>query len=246
MRRDGFVYLFGITQGRFGGVKLARVPEGSLLQKDAYSYWNGLVWVRGIEQAATHIVPPPVGELSVQWSPYHGQWLMTYLNEVRDAIVLRSSLLLTGPWDQERVLTPAADRQLYAPYLLPDQQGPDIYFTISRFDVYNVFLMRSRLPSLLDSVPGLADTDPSPAPTATTPATVPSTPAWSPPHPPDPTHPPASPAPAALGAGAQPRPPPPEGAPPPPEGASKTPPGVADALANQPLGGSARSSQRGT
>ncbi|MDQ4130904.1 MAG: DUF4185 domain-containing protein [Actinomycetota bacterium] len=246
VRRDGFVYLFGIPQGRFGGVKLARVPEGSLLDKGAYSYWNGLVWVRGLEQAATHIVPPPVGELSVQWSQYHGQWLMTYLNEVRDAIVLRSALFLTGPWDHERVLTLAADRQLYAPYLLPDQQGPDIYFTISRYDVYNVFLMRTRLPRL-DGVPSLPDDVPSlaaPASTATTPATVPTTPAWSPPHPPAPTNPPATPAPAAPGAGSQPRPPPPAGAP--PEERPNGPPGMVDVLANQPFGGSARASQRGT
>lgn len=153
--RDGFVYLFGIPAGRFGGVKLARVPEGSLLDVQAYSYWNGLAWVRGDERAATTIVAAPVGELSVHWSPYHRLWLMTYLNHQRDAIVLRAAPLLVGPWDQERVLTAALDRQLYAPYLLPDQEGPDIYFTISRFDLYNVFLMRARVTHMLDGVPAL-------------------------------------------------------------------------------------------
>ncbi|MDP8930482.1 MAG: DUF4185 domain-containing protein, partial [Actinomycetota bacterium] len=150
---DGYVYLFGIPEGRFGGLKLARVPETkeALLDPNAYRYWTGSGW--GDEQSATEIVPAPVGELSVRWSQHHQRWLMTYLNDANqydghDAIVVRSaSSGLTGPWSDELVLTTSADYpQLYAPYQVPDQpDGADLYYTMSRFDHYNVFLMRSTL-----------------------------------------------------------------------------------------------------
>lgn len=146
LRRDGYVYLFGIPGGRSGGVKLARVPEWWLLDSRAYRYWTGSGWAKD-EQRATTIVPAPVGELSVQWSNSHRKWLMTYLNDERDAVVLRSAETLHGPWSSERVLATALQYpQLYAPYLVPDQdEGRDVYFTMSRYDVYNVFLMRTRL-----------------------------------------------------------------------------------------------------
>ena len=110
------------------------------------------------EQFAAEIVPAPVGELSVRWSQHHERWLMTYLNDANaydghDAIVLRSAKRdgsnsgLTGPWSDELVLTTSADYpQLYAPYQVPGQpDGADLYYTMSRFDHYNVFLMRTTL-----------------------------------------------------------------------------------------------------
>ncbi|MDP8932520.1 MAG: DUF4185 domain-containing protein, partial [Actinomycetota bacterium] len=154
---DGYIYLCGITEGRFGGVKLARVPEGSLLEPSAYRYWNGSSssWLEG-EQNATEIVPAPVGELSVRWNDHYGKWLMTYLNDDEfnelERIVLRSAETLTGPWSDELVLTTSAEYpDPYAPYQVPDQPvGRNLYYTMSRFwPEYNVFLMRTTLPDKL-------------------------------------------------------------------------------------------------
>ncbi len=153
---DGYIYLFGIREGRFGGVKLARVPEGSLLDRGAYRYWTGSGWARN-ERTATTIVPAPVGELSLRWSGHYQKWLMTYLNDNNlpdepERIVLRAAENFTGPWSDELVLTTSADYpDPYAPYQVPDQpDGPDLYYTMSRFwPEYNVFLMRTTLPDSL-------------------------------------------------------------------------------------------------
>lgn len=145
VRRDGHVYLFGIPEGRFGGVRLARVPEDGLLEPSAYRYWNGTQWSR-VESDAVEIVPGPVGELSVRWSEARSTWLMMYLNEERSAIVLRTAAELTGPWTAEQGVVGARKHpQLYAPYLVPTETGDDVYFTMSRYDIYNVLLMRMRL-----------------------------------------------------------------------------------------------------
>jgi hypothetical protein len=71
---------------------------------------------------------------------------MMYLDEGRSAIVLRTAPRLTGPWGAEEVVTTAARYpQLYAPYMLPLQTGSDVYFTMSQFGEYQVYLMKLRL-----------------------------------------------------------------------------------------------------
>lgn len=142
---DGSVYVFGIPEGRFGDVRLARVSSDALLRPDAYRYWTGAGWVPEEGRAAA-LVPGPVGELSVRWSRAHDLWLMMYLDEERRAVVLRTAERVTGPWSEARPLVSAARfPTLYAPYMLPLETGRDVYFTISRYDVYNVFLLRVRL-----------------------------------------------------------------------------------------------------
>ncbi|HEX9890087.1 MAG TPA: DUF4185 domain-containing protein [Nitriliruptorales bacterium] len=141
------VYLFGIPGGRFGAAVLGRVPRAAgPLDIGAYEYWDGNAW-RADAAAARPVVPGPVGELSVRWSAEHDRWLMMYLDEHRQAIVLRTAAALTGPWDEPRVVTTAAEHpRLYAPYLLPGSgAGADLYFTMSKFGPYQVFLMRTRL-----------------------------------------------------------------------------------------------------
>lgn len=140
------VYLFGIPAGRFGGVRLARVPADAMLNPGAYGYWDGSGWSRSEADAAT-VVPSPVGELSVAWIGYLERWVMMYLDERHRAIVVRTSETLTGPWSEPSLLTSARDHpQLYAPFIIPfDSDAPAIFFTMSRWDSYNVYLMHVRL-----------------------------------------------------------------------------------------------------
>ncbi|MEM7709711.1 MAG: DUF4185 domain-containing protein, partial [Pseudomonadota bacterium] len=145
--RDGMIYLFGIPAGRFGSVRLARVPSQDILDRAAYSYWDGQAWSADLQKAAP-VVPAPAGELSVAWSDAHRRWLMMYLDPVRTAIVLRSSPDLTGPWsDIQEVVTAAQYPGLYAPYIVPGTEiAGEIYFTMSRWKpLYNVFLMKTGL-----------------------------------------------------------------------------------------------------
>ncbi|MGH3321137.1 MAG: DUF4185 domain-containing protein [Streptosporangiaceae bacterium] len=142
-----YLYLFGIPAGRFGGVRLARVRVGDVLDPYGYTYWNGRGWAREGLADAVVVVEPPVGELSVRWNPYYARWLMTYLNHPAHAVVLRTSRALTGPWsDESPVVTATRVPRLYAPYIAPGwNDGPDVFFTLSRFDVYDVFWWHTSL-----------------------------------------------------------------------------------------------------
>lgn len=153
VREGGFVYLFGIPGGRFGGVQLARVPEDALLDASAYHYLSGAAqdgpaWSEAPDDAAT-IVPAPVGELSVLWNEHLGRWIMTYLNEDKAALAVRSAAELWGPWSDESILVSGREYpQLYGAYLHPwltENGGETVYFTMSLWQPYNVFLMRARL-----------------------------------------------------------------------------------------------------
>lgn len=144
-RSGGYVYLLATPSGRFGPVRLARAPETAVLAPGAWRYWTGSAWSAD-RAAATVVVPGPVGELSVHYSAYHGRWLMMYLDENRRAVVLRDAPALSGPWSvPQTVATAAAFPGLYAPYIHPWSSGPDVYFALSQWDPYNVYLMRTRI-----------------------------------------------------------------------------------------------------
>lgn len=142
---EGMIYVFGIPQGRFGGVRLGRVTPQDMLNPRAYTYWDGQEWSADI-RAATTVVPAPAGELSVAWSHAHQSWLMMYLEPVKRAVVLRSAPAMTGPWSTPQIVAHADDYPgLYAPYIVPTQDiGDAVYFTMSRWKpLYNVFLMKA-------------------------------------------------------------------------------------------------------
>ncbi len=72
---------------------------------------------------------------------------MMYLDAELHAIMLRLAPNLTGPWsDGQVVVNAAAYPGLYAPYIVPDSEiGTELYYTMSQWDPYNVFLMRTAL-----------------------------------------------------------------------------------------------------
>lgn len=150
--QDGWLYVFGIPEGRDGPARLARVRTDRVLDRTAWRFWNGDDWSTDLHEAE-QVVAPPVGELSVAWSPYLDRWLMMYLDELRGGIVVRTASELTGPWSRARLAVSALEvPTLYAPFLLPGSlDGPEIRYTMSRFDIYNVVLMRSRLELIPDA-----------------------------------------------------------------------------------------------
>lgn len=153
VRHDDYVYTLGIPEGRWGSILLRRVAPRAILDRNAYEYWNGESWT-GDPKAAAAIVPAPVGELSVAWSERHGSWLMMYLNPERRAAVLRTARELTGPWGEEQIVVTAEHYPgLYAPYIVPTTTGgDDVYFTMSMWEPYNVFLMHMKLEASAISV----------------------------------------------------------------------------------------------
>ncbi|MBV8541012.1 MAG: DUF4185 domain-containing protein [Pseudonocardiales bacterium] len=148
VRQNGFVYAFGTPNGRFGDAHLARVPEQRLLDMSAYEYWTGTAWQRGTSAIAAPIAAGPVGELSVRYDQTLTSWEMMYLDEPREAIVVRLARQPTGPWGAAMpVATSSQYPTLYGGFLNPDSHGPDIYFTMTQYDRYNVSLMHATLPA---------------------------------------------------------------------------------------------------
>ena len=145
VRAGGYVYMIGTPNGRFGNAHLARVPERQVLQKNAWRYWDGRTWSTR-ETSAVPIAVGPISEVSVQWNAYLGKWLMMYLDEQRASVVLRSAASLTGPWSGEQVVARGTEYPgLYGTFMHPWSSGPDLYFTMSQWDPYNVFLMHTKL-----------------------------------------------------------------------------------------------------
>ncbi|ROR96557.1 uncharacterized protein DUF4185 [Salana multivorans] len=140
---DGFVYMFGTENGRFGPVHVGRVPEGQILEKDAYTYWDGAAWVEDDADAAP-LAPAPVTELSVQYNDYIGKWMMMYTTDSEDEgifdLVFRTADRPEGPWSDVTVVGTSLDLPgLYAPFLHPWNEGPEVHFTLSLWGPYNVF-----------------------------------------------------------------------------------------------------------
>jgi hypothetical protein len=146
---DGYVYLFGIPGGRYGALQLARVAAdpATMLDITNYQYWNGAGWVTNQPGAAVDIVPAPVGELSVQWNSHYQEWLMTYLDDPTGQVLIRMSPSLTGPWSSSQVIVDSSQYPgLYAPYITPLwDDGPDVFFDMSVYDHYQVYLMHTSL-----------------------------------------------------------------------------------------------------
>ena len=152
-KSEGYVYLFGTSNGRRGDISLARVYGPRLLDKAAYQYWDGHGWQVGKEAAARPLIKGPAGELSVAYNSFFHRWLLVTLDADLNALVLRDAPALTGPWSRPTILAKGADYPaLYGGFIDPlHNSGRDLYFTLSQWWSYNVFWMRS---TLKPGVPG--------------------------------------------------------------------------------------------
>lgn len=132
LREHGQVYLFGTCAGRYGHIRLARVNENKLLDKDAYEYWNSRGWSRQ-EKEAVPLVWSYSGEMSVVYNSYYKRYLMTYLTPDTRIVALRDAEEITGDWSGEHILfyNHSYD-EVYGPNFYPwnnDRAG--LYFVLS-------------------------------------------------------------------------------------------------------------------
>lgn len=142
----GYVYMFGTPNGRIGVIGLARVPKSQVLNKSAYQYWVNGTWAPSQENLATPLVPGIAGELSVRYDDSSDQWQMVYLDSLRHAIVLRTAREPQGTWTDDVPLVDTDDYPTaYGGFIHPWSTGKDLYFTISAWNSYNVYLMHATL-----------------------------------------------------------------------------------------------------
>jgi len=153
-RQSSDIYIWGTPSGRFGGVKLATVDESNFGSFKSYRYFIGIDTVNQMslwtnkEKDAAEIISPPVGEISVAWNDYLQRWIMTYLNEEKHEIVIRDSPQPWGPWSEEKVLVHGYGEYtgLFGAYIHPrffENGGKSVYFLMTLWPKYNVFLMKA-------------------------------------------------------------------------------------------------------
>jgi len=147
------IYFWGIPAGRFGGAKLMKVPENEIERLSSYRYFSGIdedgsaTWSADIGDASV-VVDDAVGELSVVWNRYLERWIMTYLSG-EGGVVMREGINPWGPWGEPiSVATQTSHPGLYGPFMNPryvENDGETIYFSLSRWDPYQVYWMKVTL-----------------------------------------------------------------------------------------------------
>lgn len=147
-KKDGYVYMIGTRPGRLHPAYLCRIPEAEMENKEKYAYWNAEKgWLVNEELSATPIVQDGVGELSLLYHTGFKRWIMTYMNEKKYSLLLRSASCITGPWSEPVTLAEGKEYPgLYGAFMYPlKNDGNILYFLMSQWKPYNVFLMRANL-----------------------------------------------------------------------------------------------------
>ena len=142
---DDYVYQFGTPNGRFGSAYVARVHPEDILDLSKFQYWTGDAWAPTPADARP-VVKAPVTELSVAWSPAINKYVML---DSPLGVSLRTADRPEGPWSSPKTVLPAT-LSVYAPMMLPSSPallgtGRDLYFNASRWDEYNVLMVRTRI-----------------------------------------------------------------------------------------------------
>ncbi|MFE6860332.1 DUF4185 domain-containing protein [Nocardia sp. NPDC057668] len=144
-----YVYMFGTPNGRFGTIGLGRVPATQVLNKSAYQYWIDGTWVAADganEFRATPLVSGTASELSIRYDRESDRWQMVYLDSATQSIVLRTAAEPQGAWSPPTTLLTTEDYPTaYGGFLHPWSTAKDLYFTMSAWNSYNVYLMHATL-----------------------------------------------------------------------------------------------------
>ncbi|WP_054815465.1 DUF4185 domain-containing protein [Nocardia arizonensis] len=145
LKNGGYVYQYGTPSGRGNDAFIARVAENDIQNLGEYEYWSGDKWShKGDVNAATPIMGG-VGELSVMYNNYLGQFI-SLTTDPFNSVVMRRASAPEGPWSPPEVLIDTRELPTaYAPSIFPYQTGRDLYFLTTVHSQYNVVLMRTTL-----------------------------------------------------------------------------------------------------
>ena len=141
-----YIYLYGMTGGRKGGLKLARVKKEDFEDFDKYEYYLGesggeINWMSGkaglaatLNNDASFIISARVGELSVAYNPYLKKYMMAY--ETGSAVLMNLSDDLIHWSKAYTVITSKEVRQLYGGFMhakYMENDGKTVYFFLSEY-----------------------------------------------------------------------------------------------------------------
>lgn len=159
-----YLYEYLTTPGRQGAPILARVPlagsptpadlasgvpatAGGVLDPGAYEYFSHGSWVKDVS-AASYVLPGPASEMSVQWNDYLHRYVAMYSTGLT-SVLIRTAERPEGPWSEPTTLVnystiPGA----YGGFQHPWSTGKDLYYTLTTWNAYNVFLVHTDLSQL--------------------------------------------------------------------------------------------------
>lgn len=174
---DGFVYSYGTPNGRQGEAFVSRVLEKDILDVSKYDYYSGgsrggwfgigaydAGWYRndpskaspifGRETGACGVGKPgnQVSEMSVQYNKTLGKYVAMHADQYNN-IILRTSDTPEGAWSGPTVVMGQQGGGIYAPMMHPWSPstlgtGTDLYFNLSVWNDYNVWLVKTDLTKL--------------------------------------------------------------------------------------------------
>lgn len=143
VQKGGTIYVFGTQNGRNGPLSVAKVPAKKLLDESQYRYWDGRKWSKD-EPDAVPVIDAPMSEVSVQYDEHSKRFLLMTLSG--EDIVLHTAKNPEGPWSAAQTVASSTDYPaLYGGYFHPWNEDGEIYFTMSQWNPYNVYLMHMRL-----------------------------------------------------------------------------------------------------
>lgn len=161
---ENYLYEYLTPSGRQGAAILARAPiadsptageldeadtapQTGVLDPAAYEYWDGGDWSTEIGDAET-VLPAPASELSTMYNEHLGKYTAMYSQGYR-SVVMRTADRPEGPWSAATTLIDYSMLPgVYGAFMHPWAQGEDLYYLVTTWNAYNVFLVRTRLPEL--------------------------------------------------------------------------------------------------
>jgi len=161
--------LFLVASGpyRNSPIYLAFTDIDKIEKKESYLYFTGIKnnlpqWSKNINDAIPVVKGVKVGELSVQWNSYLNQWLLAYFDYTHGSrMYFRKAPHPWGPWSDPVLVFSGSEKYdwykteqtrkgpvdwggPYGGYLLPES-GRIVYFTLSLWIPYSIFLMEADL-----------------------------------------------------------------------------------------------------
>ena len=145
------VYMWGTPSGRLGQVRVARVAAKKVLDKSAWEYWDGALWVTD-ESRAVAVTNGTVSEMTVRYNTYFNRYMMMYVSANQRALVFRDAAAPEGDWSEEKIVL--NNTYIYGPSIHPwFCDGKDLWYvasSVSReqgnsFDTWHIFLYHSKL-----------------------------------------------------------------------------------------------------
>ncbi len=154
----GYLYFLTTGSGRNDSCYLARVQETQILNESSYQYYAGQgasevpLWTDNHNDAEL-VLEAPTGEISIMWNTYLEKYMMLNLDDVAKKIYVRTAQSPWGPWSPPRTIISRPEYiGFYAPNIDPilvEDNGRIVYFTMSLWNEYNVYLMKVDLTQLL-------------------------------------------------------------------------------------------------